>query len=671
MGIAVSEGAAITDVATPTVPTISDPVAAVDDLHVTFRRNGRDVHALRGVSLQIAPGEILGLVGESGSGKSVLGFSMLGLLPAHTQIDGTVTVAGSDMVHGDDKVIRKVRRLDLGAVFQDPMTSLNPTMRIGKQVAEAAGSDEEALRLLTAVGIPEPGRRMRAFPHELSGGLRQRVMIAIAIAGDPDLIIADEPTTALDVTVQAQVLRLLARLRDEIGCSIVFITHDLGVAAQISDRIAVLYAGRIAEIGPTAAVLGAPAHPYTHGLLRSRLTLNTARDRKLAALAGSVPSAVSPLPGCAFEPRCTVSRDECTTAPPDPVAVAADRTSACILPLDEITTNLGTASTTSPATHEPFPDADERQEMPPSVVLRDVTKTFSVTKRWLDRSAGGGKLQALRGVSLRVAHGESVALVGESGSGKSTLLRAIAGLEKPTSGQVELVEGQRPQMVFQDAGASLTPWLSVGELISERLSGSGLSRSQRRDAVVEVLERVGLPAEVAKSRAGQLSGGQRQRVSLARATVVPPSVLLCDEPTSALDVSLAASVLNLIGDLRRSLDMSVVFVTHDLSVARVVADRIAVMYLGRIVEIGPAERVIGDPAHPYTQALVDSIPDLGRESRILPGEPASPLSPPTGCAFHPRCSISVDACSGSELDVRLEGVPGNPHQVACIERRAV
>ena len=672
MGIAVSEGAVSEGAAIPVVDTdasaIDDAVATVDDLRVTFRRNGRDVHALRGVSLQISPGEILGLVGESGSGKSVLGFSMLGLLPDHTRIDGTVTVAGFDMVNGDAKALRKVRRLDLGAVFQDPMTSLNPTMRIGRQVAEAAGSDDEALRLLAAVGIPEPKRRMRAFPHELSGGLRQRVMIAIAIAGDPELIIADEPTTALDVTVQAQVLRLLRRLRDEIGCSIVFITHDLGVAAQISDRIAVLYAGRIAEVGPIGAVLGTPAHPYTHGLLRSRLTLHTARDRKLAALAGSVPSAVSPLPGCAFEPRCAISLDDCTISPPDPVAVAADRTSACILAPSEVAQGLGTKST---STDEPFPASVDGPEMPASVALQDVTKTFTVAKRWLDRSSSGAKLHALRGVSLRVAHGESVALVGESGSGKSTLLRAIAGLEKPTSGQVELVAGQRPQMVFQDAGASLTPWLSVGELISERLSGTGMSRSQRRDEVAEVLERVGLPAEVAKSRAGQLSGGQRQRVSLARATVVPPSVLLCDEPTSALDVSLAASVLNLIGDLRRSLDMSVVFVTHDLSVARVVADRIAVMYLGRIVEIGPAERVIADPAHPYTQALVDSIPDLGRESRVLPGEPASPLSPPTGCAFHPRCSLAVDACSGAELDVRLEGFPGNPHQVACIERRAV
>jgi peptide/nickel transport system ATP-binding protein len=260
-------------------------------------------------------------------------------------------------------------------------------------------------------------------------------------------------------------------------------------------------------------------------------------------------------------------------------------------------------------------------------------------------------------------------LVGESGSGKSTLLRIIAGLEMPTSGTVELSSTRRPQMVFQDAGASLTPWLSIGELISDRLRHSGMSRKQRNGAVADVLQRVGLPQDVVKSRAAQLSGGQRQRVSLARATVVPPSTLLCDEPTSALDVSLAASVLNLIGDLRRSLDMSVVFVTHDLSVARVIADRIAVMYLGRIVEIGPADDVITRPAHPYTQALVDAIPELGRDCRVLPGEPASPLSPPPGCSFNPRCPIAIDTCADDRLDVRLEGSPGNPHQVACIERR--
>jgi peptide/nickel transport system ATP-binding protein len=340
-----------------------------------------------------------------------------------------------------------------------------------------------------------------------------------------------------------------------------------------------------------------------------------------------------------------------------------------VLPFSEVTEELGSTSTN---TGEPFTDRESgREGQPPSVVLRDVTKTFRVSRRGLTRStADTGRLQALRGVSLRVGHGESVALVGESGSGKSTLLRVIAGLEKPTTGAVHLEGGQRPQMVFQDAGASLTPWMSVGELIGERLRSSGLSRTARRDKVIEVLERVGLSPEVAKSRAGQLSGGQRQRVSLARATVVPPAVLLCDEPTSALDVSLAASVLNLIGDLRRSLDMSVVFVTHDLSVARVIADRIAVMYLGRIVEIGPAEQVIADPVHPYTQALVDAIPDLNRESRPLAGEPASPLSPPSGCVFHPRCPVAVDACSDAQLDVRLQGAPGDPHQVACIERRA-
>ena len=644
----------------PESPPNPVPVANIGDLHVTFRRNGRDVHALRGVNLTVAPGEILGLVGESGSGKSVLGFGMLGLLPRQARIDGTIAVTGADMVHGSAKELRKVRRLDLGAVFQDPMTSLNPTMRIGRQVAEAAGGADQALALLTAVGIPDAARRMRSYPHELSGGLRQRVMIAIAIAGDPELIIADEPTTALDVTVQAQVLSLLQGLRDQLGCSIVFITHDLGVAAQISDRIAVLYAGRIAEIGPTADVLRAPAHPYTRGLLRSRLTLQTARGQRLAALSGSVPSPVVPLPGCAFVPRCELATDDCTKSPPDPISVAPARVSACLLPAGRV---AGTepSSAVETSSGQAFSEPDE--DRPPAIELADVIKTFAVARR--------GKLQALRGVTLRVGHGESVALVGESGSGKSTLLRVIAGLEKATSGTVKLAGDQGPQMVFQDAGASLTPWLSVGELIAERLRGTKMSRAQRRDAVVEVLDRVGLPAEVAKSRAGQLSGGQRQRVSLARATVVPPSVLLCDEPTSALDVSLAASVLNLIGDLRRSLDMSVVFVTHDLSVARVVADRIAVMYLGRIVEVGPAEQVIGDPAHPYTRALVDSIPDLGRESHILPGEPASPLSPPTGCAFHPRCPISVDACGGDELDVRLEGFPGNPHQVACIERKAV
>ncbi|WP_216896971.1 dipeptide ABC transporter ATP-binding protein [Nocardia alni] len=640
------------------VVTTSADVAGIDELRVSFRRGDRDLHALRGVSLTIRRGEILGLVGESGSGKSVLGYSLLGLLPRGAQVYGGVRVAGIDMVHGSAPALDRVRRLDLGAVFQDPMTSLNPTMRIGAQVIEAAGSETEARRLLAAVGIPEPERRMRSYPHELSGGLRQRVMIAMAIAGEPELIVADEPTTALDVTVQAQVLALLLRIRDELGCGILMITHDLGVAAQISDRLAVLYAGRIAEIGPTTEVLAAPAHPYTRGLLRSRLTLTTRTDRPLAAMPGEVPSPAAPLPGCAFAPRCAHTGEQCSTSPPDPVPIAPERSSACILSpdaLEESDPEVPGDNTTAPTEH---PGAEG------AITLRDITKTFTV--RGMRRHTS---LQALRRVSLTVGRGESVALVGESGCGKSTLLRVIAGLERPSGGTVDLADGQRPQMVFQDAGASLTPWMPVGELISERLRGSRLSRAERADRVEQALRRVGLTPEIATARARQLSGGQRQRVSLARATVVPPSVLLCDEPTSALDVSLAASVINLIGELRRSLDMSVVFVTHDLAVARVVADRIAVMYLGRIVEIGTADTILDDPAHPYTRALISSIPDPSHPPASPEGEPASPLSPPPGCAFHPRCPIAVSTCRDEELDVRLEGMPGRSHQVACIQTK--
>ncbi|NMM88800.1 peptide ABC transporter ATP-binding protein [Rhodococcus sp. SRB_17] len=642
------------------------PVAAVDNLAVTFTRDGRSVHAVRGVSLRIDAGEIVGLVGESGSGKSVLGLSMLGLLPAATVIEGTVRINGRDLRTTSERELRKVRRLDLGAVFQDPMTSLNPTMKIGRQVAEAAGSMEEAEKLLAAVGIPEPGRRMGSYPNELSGGLRQRVMIAIAVAGRPSLIVADEPTTALDVTVQGQVLSLLRSLRDEVGCAILLVTHDLGVAAQIADRVVVMYAGRIAEDGPTETILSLPSHPYTTGLLRSRLSLETVRGRRLAAMPGEVPSPVTPLSGCAFAPRCVVREPECEKAIPEAVFIGPAHLSACVRP-------PGVAAEIS----QPQPDSSTPDQLPTSTIaetgrtltVKAVSKGFTVG----GRRGGRSTLHALQKVSLTVAPGESVALVGESGSGKSTLLRVIAGLETPDQGTVELPQGHRPQMVFQDSGASLTPWMTVGELIEERLRNAPrnerLGRSDRRARVIEALTRVGLQPETARARASQLSGGQRQRVALARATVLPPAMLLCDEPTSALDVSLAASVINLIGDLRTTLGMSVLFVTHDLAVARIVADRIAVMYLGRIVEIGTAEEITGSPKHPYTQALIASIPDLGTTAPRLRGEPASPLSPPPGCAFHPRCPIAVSVCSDPDLELGLAGVVGSTHHVACTERR--
>jgi len=693
-----------------TAPGAGADVAAVSALSVTFRRDGRSVQAVRGVDLTIRRGEILGLVGESGSGKSVLGLSLLGLLAAGAVTSGSATVLGTNMLSAPTAQRRRVRRTQLGAVFQDPMTSLNPTMRVGRQVAEAAGSGKEAARLLSLVGVPDAERRLSSFPHELSGGLRQRVMIAMAVAGDPALVVADEPTTALDVTVQAQVLGLIQRLRDEVGCAFLLITHDLGVAAQVADRVAVMYAGRLAEVGETATVLHRAAHPYSAALTRSRLSLATDATRPLVALPGEVPSPVRPEPGCAFAPRCPLAHDACLVTPPDCVDLTPDadldagadadglveggHRSACLLPPATVRAGLSfpragaddvavTTTTTEPGaepTGDPVAVDDDAADDGGHVAVDDDTAdTFAIAARdvartFVTRQGLGAvrRLQALRGASLTVARGEAVAVVGESGSGKSTLLRIIAGLETSNGGEVRLGSTAGAQMVFQDAGASLTPWLTVGELIEERLravrvEGARLDREQRRAKVHAALAAVGLPAEVAGARAGQLSGGQRQRVALARATVVPPEVLLCDEPTSALDVSLAASVLNLVSRLRRELGMAVVFVTHDLAVARIVADRIAVMYLGRIVEIGSADDVTHRPRHPYTKALVAAVPDVGVRLGGSTGEPASALAPPPGCSFNPRCPLADDACRDPELEPRLARAPGDSTRlVACI-----
>ena len=646
-----------------------DVVARVSDLSVTFRRGGLRIQAVRGVSLDIRRGEILGLVGESGSGKSVLGLSLLGLLPSDATVGGEVTVRGNDMLCGSAQLRRTVRRQHLGAIFQDPMTSLNPTKRVGRQVSEATGSDEETIRLLRAVGIPDAERRMASFPHELSGGLRQRVMIAMAIAGSPSLVIADEPTTALDVMVQAQVLALLRGLRDEIGCSFLMITHDLGVAAQVADRIAVMYAGRLAEVGPAADVLRGAAHPYSAALTRSRLSLASARGKALATLAGEVPDPAAPPPGCPFEPRCALRRDECAVRLPALTQVAPQHQSACLLPVAEVRAEAPRPPAAPPTAEAPAAAPPAGAAKTPAAQVRDVAKTFRVKagRRRAD-------LRALREVTVTVAEGESLAIVGESGSGKSTLLRVVAGLERADRGAVALGRAKaRPQMVFQDAGASLTPGLTVGALIGERLRNENLTRRQKTDKIDEVLTHVGLPVHVASAKAAQLSGGQRQRVALARATVVPPEVLLCDEPTSALDVSLAAVVLNLIARLRAELGMAVLFVTHDLAVARVVADRIAVMYLGRLVELGPAEDIVASPQHPYTKALVGAVPDLGIAPAALPGEPASPLSLPRGCSFHPRCPVAEAVCDDPDFDPRLASAtgqrepPGPPVRlVACV-----
>ena len=616
------------------------------------------MQAVRGVTFEVAPGEILGLVGESGSGKSVLGLSLLGLLPTSPapKVSGSAIVCGTDMVTATPDQRRLLRRRHLGAVFQDPMTSLNPTMRVGKQVAEAMDDGQQVVDLLASVGIPDARRRAEAYPHELSGGLRQRVMIAMAIAGSPSLVIADEPTTALDVTVQAQILDLLRRLCNELGTSFVLVTHDLGVAAQVSDRIAVLYGGRLAEVGSAADLFTTSRHPYTRGLLRSRLLLNTDRDRPVATLPGEPPDPRALPPGCAFAPRCPSRTDECEVSPPDLLTLPGGRQLACLHPVE------GAAADDVLVTLQPWevPGGLQMGARAPAVLINDVHKTFPL-RSGLKRL----HLQALRGVNLEVAKGEAVALVGESGCGKSTLLRAIAGLLPIEQGTIEFGRGTRPQMVFQDAGASLTPWMSIGELVGERLLEEGLSRRQRAEKVRGALALVGLPAEVADAKAVQLSGGQRQRAALARATVVPPDILLCDEPTSALDVSLAATVLNLIGRLRRELGMAVLFVTHDLAAARMVADRIAVMYLGRIVETGTSDELCREPAHPYTRALLATVPDLGRVGARIEGEPANPLHPPTGCSFHTRCPDAVEDCATRAQVLVTIGREYPPRAVAC------
>ena len=547
------------------------------------------------------------------------------------------------MLSGSDESRLATRREHLGAVFQDPMTSLNPTMRIGRQVAEVAGSEQEAVRLLTLVGLPDPPGRLRSFPHELSGGQRQRVMIAMALAGNPELVIADEPTTALDVTIQAQILELIHRLRDEAGCAFVLVSHNLSLAARIADRVAVLYAGRVAEIGGAADILARPEHPYTAALLSSRLTLDFPRDAQVPTLAGEPPDPRRLPPGCPFEPRCEFARPECAAALPELDSRRGGEGGVACIRHDQIELSAAPAGGGDRA---PL-GAGARTESPPEgtdgpvVTLDGVNKTFRLGRGF----KRGARLQALRDVSLSVNPGECLAVVGESGSGKSTLLRVIAGLLPADRGDGAVFhrDRKRCQMVFQDASSSLTPWLKIGTQIAEPLARKERAgRSAREARVSRALDEVGVPEDAASVVPRVLSGGQRQRVAIARAMITGPSLLLCDEPTSALDASLVGSVINLLMELRRSQGMAMIFVTHDLAIARVVADRIAVMYLGEVVESGPVEEVTREPAHPYTRILLAALD--AEEPQVIRGEPASATKIPVGCPFHPRCPLATERC---------------------------
>jgi peptide/nickel transport system ATP-binding protein len=597
------------------------PVLEVRDLRVAFPSPEGDVHALRGADLALGPGEILGLVGESGSGKSVLGLTALGLLAreARPKVTGTACLDGEDMVAAPEHARRARRGAYVGAVFQDPMTSLNPTMRVGRQVAEAgAGMDASAVHdLLASTGIPEPEVKARAYPHELSGGLRQRVMIAIALARKPRLIIADEPTTALDVTVQARVLDLLATAARERGVSLLLVTHDLGVAAHVCDRIAVAYAGRIVETGTTPQVLSAPRHPYTVGLLASRPSLAGAvAGGELPTLPGRPPDPRRPAAGCAFAPRCPAGDSACGR--PVPVHESGARRHECHHPgvlsrwptggpharRPDLAVLLASSAPGGPVGAEGLPSQ-------PALVAERLVREFARPRRH-PLAPTPAPLRAVDEVGLVVPAAGSVAVVGESGSGKSTLLRMIVGLLEPTAGSLRLGPGASPQMIFQDAGASLTPWMTIGEQVAERLAAAGVAKDQRAGHVIAALDAVGLAAETAGAIPRRLSGGQRQRAAIARAIAVPPALLACDEPVSALDVSLAAQVLNLLCHLRASLGIALLFVTHDLAAARAVAQDVVVMQGGRVVERGRLEEVFADPRHPYTRELLAAVPDVAQ-----------------------------------------------------------
>ncbi|RII20649.1 Oligopeptide transport ATP-binding protein OppD [Streptomyces sp. YIM 130001] len=587
------------------------PLLSTDRLGVTTAgRRGRPSVLLREVGLDVAEGQTLGIVGESGSGKSLTARAITGLLPRGLAAHGSVHFDGQELVGATEKQLRPLRGTSLSLLLQDPFTMLNPLQTAGAGIAESlpgprrdrAALRDEVVRRLDEVNLPPDVADRR--PYQLSGGMRQRVSLACALAGDPRLLIADEPTTALDATTQDDVLRLLKDIQQRRGMALILITHDLRVAFDVCDRIHVMYAGSVLETGPAKALEQSPAHPYSHGLLRSEPPLGHYAD-ELVSIPGSVPSADSVGARCAFADRCQWAEDVCTTARPPLEPLGDERASAC-LRLPEI--DLAPVAVELHGTPPPAPAASA----PTVAALTDVRKTFRSTPL-IGRPH---TTVALQRVSLEVREGECVGLVGETGSGKSTIARCLLGLASPDSGRIDLggveITGRRRpkhahtlvQAVFQDPYSSLNPSLTIGTALREA-AGQGPGNS---GDPAELLTRVGLPASYAARRPAALSGGERQRVAIARALAVQPRLLICDEPVAALDVSAQAQILELLRDIRRSTGMSMLFITHDLSVVRQMADRLVVLLHGEVVEYGATDTVLGDPRHDYTRQLIEAVP---------------------------------------------------------------
>jgi peptide/nickel transport system ATP-binding protein len=648
-------------------------------MDVTYQVRGQDRLALRDVSFSIERGESYGLVGESGSGKSTAALALVRYLPSNGRVsNGTISINGLDPLSMGQAALRDLRARTVSMVYQEPGRALNPSLRVGRQIAEvfeiagqssgdATASAEEMLR---KVQISDPGRVMQRYPHELSGGMAQRAVIAMALAVSPSLLILDEPTTALDATVEAEVLDLVAALRAEFRTSVLFISHNLAVIAKMCNRVGVLYAGELLEQGPAREVFDNPRHPYTVGLLRCIPRRGQRKDTdRLDTIPGFLPTPGHTLTGCIFAPRCALVQDKCRTAEPPFFAVSDVRTSRCYF--HEQAPDLPRATPASIPSSGANGDNGTDGAGGPLVVVEGLSKTFE------------GNVRALAGVDLSIQRGETLGLVGESGSGKTTLARVLLGLIAPDQGSVVTLNGtplnpdarRRPrsvlralQIVFQNPDSALNRRHTVRALISRPLSRlAGLSGARLRARLEELITSVRLEDRHLPLRPSQLSGGLKQRVAIARAFAGGPEAVVCDEPTSALDVSVQAAILNLLADLQTTEHVTYLFISHDLGLVRYLSDRIVVLYLGRVMEVGPSETVFAGPHHPYTEALFSAVPSLDgeRPSRIrLTGEIPSAADPPSGCVFHTRCPrrLSTGICESTEPPLH-EDEPG--HLIRC------
>jgi peptide/nickel transport system ATP-binding protein len=648
------------------------PLLRVDNLVTAFGRGADALRVVDGVSFRIAAGETYALLGESGCGKSMTALSLMRLLPDGGRIvGGTVQLGEENVLALPENEMRRVRGGGMAMVFQEPMLALNPVIRVGVQITEALAlhrnlasqaASDAARALLDAVGVPDAARRLDSYPFELSGGLRQRVMIAMALAGQPRLLIADEPTTALDVTIQAQVLEVLRRLRSEQQMGMLLITHDLGVVAENADRVGVMYAGELVEEGARDAFFASPQHPYSRMLFDA--LPRPGDGGRLTTIPGQVPKLDEPMHGCRFAPRCPFAIKRCRLESPDWQMLGGQRV-RCHL--------AGTLPARSASEVVPRRATATAQ---PLLQVAGLKVHFPIRRGLIQRTVG--HVRAVDDVSLSIEAGRTLALVGESGCGKTTVGKALLRLIEPTAGRIELggetiaagntaVLRRQAQMVFQDPFSSLNPRMRVADILLEGMDALGVGAArERRDAVASLLHQVGLPDDAGGRYPHAFSGGQRQRIAIARALAVSPRLVICDEPTSALDVSVQAQILNLLKDLQESLGLAYLFITHNLAVVEYLAQDVAVMYLGRIVEQGAAADVLRAPRHPYTQALVSAVPRIepqgGQGIIRLAGDQPSPLNPPSGCHFHPRCSHASEACRQTYPD--QTGL-GGKHWVRC------